>query len=68
MDYREQLQPGVGFLHLQRTLQPGERIPALPSLLAQLSALQSAMGNSIPPADPDPEPEAAEVEAEELED
>lgn len=66
MDYREQLQPGVGFLHLQRTLQPGERIPALPSLLAQLSALQSAMGNSIPPADP--EPEAAEVEAEELED
>jgi hypothetical protein len=66
MDYREQLQPGVGFLHLQRTLQPGERVPALPSLLAQLSALQTAMGESIPPADP--EPETAEVEAEELED
>jgi hypothetical protein len=66
MDYREQLQPGVGFIHLQRTLQPGERIPALPSLFAQLSALQSSMGDSVAPDDA--EPEAAPLEAEELED
>lgn len=67
MDYREQLQPGVGFLHLQRTLQPGERIPALPSLLAQLSALQCAMGNSVAP-EMQPEPAETALEAEELED
>jgi hypothetical protein len=67
MDYREQLQPGVGFLHLQRTLQPGERVPALPSLLAQLSALQASMDPSVATAEP--ELVAAEaMEADELED
>ncbi|MGA8054083.1 MAG: hypothetical protein WCA12_09540 [Burkholderiales bacterium] len=43
MEYREQLQPGTGFVHLLRGLQPGEQVPAMPSLAEQLVALQTAM-------------------------
>lgn len=66
MDYREQLQPGVGFLHLQRTLQPGERIPAMPSLIAQLSALQASMTSETEGV-PEVEAESVEREDEEIE-
>jgi hypothetical protein len=37
---RDRIHPLSGFQHINRSLEPGERIPSMPSLMQQLEAYQ----------------------------
>lgn len=60
MQQRETYPPSQGFVHLQRRLAPGERVPACPSLVEQLLAAGAA---AVPREEPVPAPAAAADDA-----
>lgn len=64
MQHREMYPPSQDFVHLSRRLNPGERVPACPSLVEQLlaaSAMASQLGSHVEEIEI-PEPDFAETE------
>ncbi|MCU0804402.1 MAG: hypothetical protein MUF79_04840 [Burkholderiales bacterium] len=49
MQHQEMYSPSQDFVHLSRRLQPGERVPACPSLVEQLLAASAAVARTDAP-------------------
>jgi hypothetical protein len=64
MQHREMYPPSQDFVHLSRRLNPGERVPACPTLVEQLLAASAAAARLEVHGEPTvtPAPEAADAD------